>query len=171
MSLIEQIMVLGIIATLTGVATPSLRKLMARNELVAAQYDFIGALQQARAAAITSRRQTLFCPSVDGVLCRESVRWESGWLLAHDENHDNQPDGAPLYTGGGYSAKLTIQSSSGRQRVRFHPNGTANGSNLTLLFCSPKTPESALIVVVSNAGRVRGARATPEQIAACAQLN
>jgi type IV fimbrial biogenesis protein FimT len=169
-SLIEQIMVLVIVASLACVATPSLRKLMARNQVQAAQNDFIGALQGARGTAITSGRQTLFCPSIDGAHCSEGLRWESGWLLARDANHDNQPDDAPLYSGGGYAGKLAIQSSKGRRLVRFHPDGSASGSNLTLLFCSPGNPQGALSVVVANSGRIRGARATRSQIASCAEL-
>lgn len=171
MSLIEQIMVLVIIASLASVATPTLRKLMTRSEVRAAQNDFINALQSARGTAITSGRQTLFCPSIDGARCSASVRWESGWLLARDANRDNQPDGTPLYSGGGYAGKLAIQSSTGRRLVRFHPDGSASGSNLTLLFCSPGNPKSALSVVVANSGRVRGATATSAQVARCAQLH
>jgi len=53
--------------------------------------------------------------------------------------------------------------------VRFHPDGSASGTNLTLLFCSPASNENALSVVMSNSGRVRGAPATADQAASCAQ--
>ena len=168
-TLIEQIMVLVIIASLAGMATPPLRKMLTRNQVQVAQNDFIAALQHARETAITSGRQTLFCPTIDGAHCSDGIRWDSGWLLAHDANLDNQPDDAPIYSGPGYGGKLAILSSTGRRFVRFHPDGSASGTNLTLLFCSPASNENALSVVMSNSGRVRGAPATADQAASCAQ--
>lgn len=168
-SLVEQIMVLVIIASLAGMATPPLRKMLSRNQVQTAQTDFISALQHARETAVTSGRQTLFCPTVDGTHCSDAVRWDSGWLLAHDADLDNQPDDAPIYKGLSYAGKLAIVSSSGRRFVRFHPDGSASGSNLTLLFCSTTNNENVLSVVIANSGRVRGAAATPDQAAGCAQ--
>ncbi|HWU77700.1 MAG TPA: GspH/FimT family pseudopilin [Rhodanobacter sp.] len=167
-SLIEQIMVLVIAALLTGIAVPSLQHLLGRNQLRVAQTDFIAALRHARGMAIASGRRTLFCPSPDGRHCSGGTRWDDGWLLAHDANGDHQPDGDPFYTGAAYSARLDITSSSGRHDVRFMPDGSASGSNVTLLFCESGS-DTALSVVVSNAGRIRGAAATPAQAANCTQ--
>lgn len=169
MTLIEQIMILVIIAVLTGVAIPSLGQLLSRNQVQVAQMDFIAALQHARGAAITTGRHTLFCPSRDGNRCSDEMRWDVGWLVGHDTARSNQPDHGALYTGGGYGGKLTIQSSSGRHFVRFRPDGSASGSNITLLFCQRSNPQHALSVWVSQAGRVRGAPASASQAADCAQ--
>jgi len=170
-TLIEQIMVLAIIAALAGMAVPPMRKLLSRNQLQVAQTDFIAALQHTRATAITSGKHTLFCPTRDGNSCSDGIRWDGGWLLAHDTDRNSQPDHGPLYIGHGYDNKLIIQSSTGRRFVRFGPDGSAGGSNITLLFCQPSSAEHALSVVVSNSGRVRGAPASAGQIADCAQMN
>ncbi|NYE28031.1 type IV fimbrial biogenesis protein FimT [Rhodanobacter sp. K2T2] len=168
-SLIEQIMVLVIIASLAGMATPPLRKMLTHSQIQTAQSDFMSALQTARETAVTSGKQTLFCPTIDRTHCSEAVRWDTGWLLASDADQDNQPDSAPIYTGSGYAGKLAIVSSNGRRFVRFHPDGSASGSNLTLLFCSPSNNDNVLAVVIANSGRVRGASATSDQAAGCAQ--
>lgn len=168
-TLIEQIMVLAIIAVLLSVATPSLHKILTRSTVQTAQTDFIAALRHARSTAVFSGKRTLFCPSIDGAHCASTTHWEQGWLLGTDANHDNQPDGAPRYTGTSRAGKLLIRSSTGRQLVRFQPDGSAGGSNLTLLFCVPDGQSPALSVVVSNSGRVRGAPASAEQAAACTQ--
>ncbi len=170
-TLIEQIMVLVIIAALTGMAIPPLHKLMTRNQLQVAQTDFIAALQQARETAVTTGKRTLFCPTRDGSRCSDEMRWDGGWLLGHDIDIDNQPDNGPLYTGHGYAGKLTIHSSSGRHFVRFQADGSASGSNLTLLFCQPASTSDALSVVISNSGRIRGAPVNATQAADCAQMN
>ena len=168
-TLIEQIMVLAIVGVLIGIATPSFHKLLMRHALQTAQVDFIAALRHARSTAVTSGKRTLFCPSTDGAHCASTTHWESGWVLGVDANHDNQPDGAPRYTGASRTSNLLIRSSTGRQLVRFQPNGSASGSNLTLLFCQADGQVPTLSVVVSNSGRVRGAPATAEQAASCVQ--
>ncbi len=170
-TLIEQIMVLAIIAVLLGIATPPLRQLLGRNALRVAQNDFIAALHHAREAAVMSGKRTLFCPSRDGNRCSGGTQWERGWLLGRDGDGDDQPDDRPLHVGSGYDGKLIIRSSSGRQLVRFRPDGSARGSNITLLFCQPSNAKDALAVAVSMAGRIRGAPANAGQIASCAQLN
>ncbi|HZX71055.1 MAG TPA: GspH/FimT family pseudopilin [Rhodanobacter sp.] len=166
MSLIEQIMVLAIVGVLTGIALPPLRHVLGHNRLQVAQSDFISALQHARSSAATSGRRTLFCPSPDGRQCSGDSRWEHGWLLGHDTDGDHQPDGGPSYTRAAY-AGLRITSSAGRHDVRFKPDGSASGSNLTLLFCEPGGRDRVLTVVVSNPGRIRGAPASAEQTTSC----
>jgi len=168
-SLVEQIMVVSVIAILAGVALPPLHHLLSRNRLQVAQSDFMTALQHARSTAAITGKRTLFCPSRDGSRCSNDTRWEHGWLLAHDADGDRQPDGAPSYTGGAYAAGLRITSSNGRHEVRFQPDGSAGGSNMTLLFCEPGADNPALSVVVSNAGRIRGAPASTAQAASCMQ--
>ncbi|HUV96144.1 MAG TPA: GspH/FimT family pseudopilin [Acidobacteriaceae bacterium] len=167
MTLVEQIMVLAIAAILTGLALPSLRQLLSRNRLQTAQIDFISALQNARFTAASTGKQTLFCPSEDGRQCSNTTRWDSGWLLSHDTDGDHQPDGTPSYTGAAYASGMRITSSTGRRDVRFRPDGSARGSNLTLAFCQLGSSEPALTVVVSNSGRVRGAPANAAQTERC----
>ncbi|CAM5512817.1 GspH/FimT family pseudopilin [Rhodanobacter lindaniclasticus] len=168
-SLIEQVMVLAITGILTGIALPSLHGLLSRNRLQVAQSDFITALQHARSTAATSGKRTLFCPSVDGRQCSGDDHWQQGWLLGHDTDGDHQPDGRPSHVRAAYAAGIRILSSSGRRDVRFQADGSAGGSNLTLLFCEPGRDGPVLSVVVSNAGRVRGAPATAAQAASCRQ--
>jgi type IV fimbrial biogenesis protein FimT len=169
--LIEQAMVLVIIAVLAGIAMPPLKRLLSRSQLQAAQTDFIAALQHARETAVTTGTHTLLCPSRDGSRCSDDDRWDSGWLLGHDADHDNQPDSQPLYVGQGYGGKIVIRSSSGRHQVRFQPDGSAGGSNLTLLLCQPSGTEHALSVVVANSGRIRGAPASSAQTVDCMRAN
>lgn len=162
-------MTLVIAAILTGVAIPPMHRLLGRNRLQAAQTDFIAALQHARETAVTSGRRTLFCPTLDGSSCVDQTRWDTGWLLAHDQDGDHQPDHDPLYIGRRYDGKLVIYSSTGRHYVRFSPEGNASGSNITLLFCQQGNTAGALSVIVSNAGRIRGAPANAAQAVQCAQ--
>lgn len=165
-TLIEQIMTVAIMGVLAAVAIPPLSQLLARNQVQTAQLDFIATLQHARATAITSGKSTLFCPSRDGTHCSNETRWEGGWLLAHDPMQANQP--LTVLRHGSAYAHITVLGDAGRRFMRFHGDGSASGSTNTLRLCRRGHPEQALVVVVSNAGRVRGATASTEQAASCA---
>lgn len=157
-SLIEQIMVLAIVGTLTALATPALAALLQHTQLQAAQSEFINAMQQARNRAIIGNRTVVFCPSHDGANCLDDTRWETGWLVA---------DPMPRHTGSSHPG-LTILGDRGRRRIRFRADGTASGSTNTLRLCRRGRAEGALVVVIANNGRVRGDHASPAQAADCA---
>ncbi|WP_255436670.1 GspH/FimT family pseudopilin [Rhodanobacter sp. PCA2] len=166
-TLIEQIMVVALLGVLAAIAAPPLTQLLRRNQVRLAQTEFIAALQHARGTAAFSGKRTLLCPSRDGVRCSGETRWESGWLVGHDPARKGQPAGAPLRVGAAY-AGITILGDSGRRLVRFQNDGSAAGMTNTLRFCHRGQPNEALVVVISNSGRVRGAKATPQQAASCA---
>ena len=167
-TLIEQVMAISITALLITLATPGLHRTLKANEVGAAQNEIIAALQYTRSAAITSGIRTVFCPSTDQSHCASTTQWERGWLIGTDANHDNQPDGRPKYTGIGHGRQLHIRSSAGRKIVRYQADGSASGSNLTLVICQEGGSNAALSVVVSNSGRVRGEPASAAQTADCA---
>ena len=167
-TLIEQIMVIAIIAVVASVAIPSMHDVLTRHALQTRQMDYIEALQHARISAITLGVPVVLCPSGNGTACADSGTWDSGWLLGRDRDGDRQPDGAPLYVGASDDTQVRVRSSGRRHSVRFYPDGSAVGSNLTLLICATGQPGHALTVVVSNAGRIRGAPASPKQSASCA---
>ena len=166
-TLIEQIMVVAIIGVLAAIAAPPLAGLLRRNQVQVAQTDFIAALQHARGAAVTSGRPTLFCPSRDGTRCSGETRWESGWLIGHDNNRDGQPGTTPLRMHASYSG-ITILGDNGRPLVRFRSDGSASGTTNTLRICRRGQVDQALLVVVSNVGRIRGAPASAADAASCA---
>jgi type IV fimbrial biogenesis protein FimT len=165
-TLVEQVMAVAVLAILASLATPSLASLVRRGRVQSAQMDFLQALGYARGEAIMQRTRVVFCPTQDQLHCSATNHWQGGWLVGVDRNRDNQPDAAPLRVGAAH-AQLSIQSSMARQHVAFLPDGSANGSNLTLLFCSLGHAREPLGVVVSNSGRVRGSRPTAAQAATC----
>ncbi|HKR77335.1 MAG TPA: GspH/FimT family pseudopilin [Rhodanobacter sp.] len=166
-TLIEQVMVVAILGVMAAIAMPSLASLLQRNQVQVAQTEFIAALQHARGSAVLSGKPTLFCPSRDGAHCSGETHWESGWLIGHDRTRQGQPDAAPLRVRDGYDG-ITVLGDSGRQLTRFQSDGTASGTTNTLRFCRRGQAEGALVVVISNSGRVRGAKASAEQAASCA---
>lgn len=166
-TLVEQIMVIAILGVLAAIAMPPLARMLQRNRVQVAQADFIAALQHARGVAITAGKSTLLCPSRDGAQCSGGTRWESGWLIGHDQDRNGQPDAGALRTQPSY-AGVTIIGDSGRPLVRFRADGSAPGTTNTLRICARGHSEQALVVVISNSGRVRGASANAAEAAKCA---
>lgn len=166
-TLVEQVAAVAILAILAGLASPSLASLLHRGRAQGAQMDFLEALGYARGEAVLRRTRVLFCPTQDRQHCSNANRWDSGWLVGVDRNRDNQPDEPPLRVGEGYQ-QLVIQSSLARRHVTFLPDGSAGGSNLTLVFCHPGSAKEPVGVVVANSGRARGSRPSARQAADCA---
>lgn len=169
-TLIEQIVTIAVIGVLSAIALPALGTLRKRAALQSAQLELMATLQHARGVAVTSGRATQVCPSSDGTGCAESPRWESGWLVTHAARGKDEVEPPPLRARPGY-AGITILGDSGRKRTRFRPDGSAGGSTNTWRLCRHGNPDDALVVIVANSGRVRGAPATREQAAQCAAAN
>lgn len=168
-TLVEQVVVVTVLAVLLGMAIPAMGGLLARHELASAQMELAATLQHARALAVSSRRRVLLCPSRDGQQCTDDTHWESGWALGrYRSSNADQLDGLPTLVHAGYR-RLTMVSTAGRKRVRFQPDGTTGGSNISFTLCRAGTAAGALSITVSNMGRVSGSNATADQARSCAQ--
>lgn len=168
-TLIELLFTLTVAAILMMVAAPSLQRIVTHVRIVQADNLLVRSLNFSRTEAITRGSATILCPSTDGLQCMPGQNWEGGWLVGIDQNHDFQPDDTPVRVFGSLADGLRIHSSRGRLRVRFQPDGSAPGSNISLIVCQADQPDSAHSVVVSNIGRPRQGTATAQQAQSCSQ--
>ncbi|PMQ06898.1 hypothetical protein DyAD56_03200 [Dyella sp. AD56] len=161
-------MVLAIIAVLLCIAIPSFSRMLARHRVVTAQLELIASLQHARSLAITSGRRILFCPLASDATCANDTHWEHGWAIGrYLSTNADQLDGPPSWVHNGYR-QLIITSTGGRKRVRFQPDGTTGGSNVSFTLCGQGHTEDALTITVSIVGRVASAKASDDQAYRCA---
>ena len=167
-TLIEQLFVLAVAAILACIGLPSLRRLQANTELRSAQTGLIALLNHARALAVQTGRVALACPTRDGDRCSDEAGWDGGWLVGLRGDRPGQLEGPPRVRRASPSSQLSIRSPQGRRNVQFQADGSAGGSNITLLICHRGVDGRALSVKVSNAGRVRGDKATPAELHQCA---
>lgn len=167
MTLIEQLLTALIAATLACIGLPALWRLMAVNETRIAQTELINTLNHARALAAQSGRTILACPSRDGEQCSGEAAWESGWLVGFRGDKQGEIAGTPEFRHARPTGPLNIFSTQGRRSVQFQPDGSAGGSNLTLLICRRQGDGQTLSVKVSNAGRVRGGKGTEAEARQC----
>ncbi|HEX7342320.1 MAG TPA: GspH/FimT family pseudopilin [Rhodanobacteraceae bacterium] len=166
-TLIEQIAAVAIGATLMALAVPAMTALSHRTSMHTTENALFTAARLARTSAVTHNADALLCASVDGRHCSHQSTWQHGWIVALDRNRDGQPDTVAL-AARTPDAHTLVRGSAGRTLVRFQPDGAAAGTNITLLICQPSTDNaSARVVIVSNAGRIREARASTTQQARC----
>lgn len=168
-TLIELLFTMAIAAILMIIATPSLQHTLARTRITQADNQLIRALNLSRSEAVTRNTAAILCPSTDGLQCTPGQNWEGGWLVGIDQNHDYQPDDAPVHVFGALSDGIRVHSSQGRLHVRFRADGSAPGSNISLIVCQAGQPETARSVVVSNSGRPRQGTASAAQAQSCSQ--
>lgn len=167
-TLIELLITLAIASILAMLGAPAMANLLARTQDANTQAAIAGSLRHARAAAVMDNTRILVCPSLDGRHCHQGTEWQSGWLVARDADHDGQPDSNAgiLVAQSAVHAGTRVITSVGRQRVVFHPEGNAAGSNARFTVCHARD-RAGRSVIVSNTGRVRVAPADPAQLQAC----
>ncbi len=167
-TLVEQVFALAVAAVMVVIAVPSMAGLVTRSATRVTRDTLFTAAHLARTQAIMHNTHVLLCPSADGQSCDDAAGWQQGWIVAMDRDHDDQPDGPILARGRPDPAHVRVHGSQGRPRVRFRADGSAAGTNITLLVCPRHGDDGhAGIVVVSNAGRIREAAAGPERAARC----
>jgi type IV fimbrial biogenesis protein FimT len=165
--LIEQIVVLIVLAVVTAFAIPAFSRMLDSHQLRMAQTDFIAALQHARSLAVNGQTHTLLCPSRDALTCNSNSDWSDGWLVGRDKGK-GELDGLPLYVGSRGFMRLSIVGSDSKKVIRFNPDGSASNSNQTLYFCVRGKSDRALLVVISRLGRARGDVASASDAEKCA---
>ena len=159
-TLIELTITLAIIAILAGVAGPAMASFIEHQRATAAAASLTTHMQLARMAAVSRNRRAVLCPSSDGTSCAAGIDWSTGWMLFVDDDGNRKPDAGddilrvdlePT------SRHLHVASTAGRQQLRYLPDGTSAGTNLTLSICS-RNDELLGKVIVNNAGRPRSER-------------
>jgi len=169
-TLLELLITLAVAAILIVSGVPALQEFNARQRMSAAINALHGHLALARHEAIRHNSQVVACPGDALSGCGGSADWSDGWIVFGDLNGDRQLQPAELvYRTELGLEQILVHSSSGRQSVRFHPNGSAPGSNMSISFCDRRGPAAARKLVISNIGRIRRENAPDLDLEHCPQ--
>lgn len=153
---LELIISMAIIAILLSAGVPAFKNYGWNLRMKSAMDMLQTDLSLARGRAISHNIQTVICPAVDSNDCSGQSAWQDGWIIFSDLNADHhKQEGEPLLKQAGAFALLNISSSNSRSYLRFYPNGSAPGSNTTVLFCDSRGASQAGTITVSNSGRIR----------------
>lgn len=136
-TLIEVMVVVGIVAILAMMAAPNFRAMIERNQINSATNELMMGLQLARSEAIRLNSTVTLCRSANGTACGSPAGWESGWIVFHDRDGDGSVTpaqaGPPavaadavLRTWGALGPRLTLRGSTDvAQRVSYNALGQA----------------------------------------------
>jgi len=153
---LELMVTMTVIAILLTTGVPALRNYSWNLRMKTAMDTLQSDLKLARGRAISHNTQTVICPAHSAVNCSGQSAWQDGWIVFADLNGDHlKQSGEPLIRHADATALLNINSSASRSYLRFFPNGSAPGSNTTVLFCDRRGAAYAGSITLSNSGRIR----------------
>ena len=158
-TLLELTVATAVLGIMLGIGVPAFSTLRERAQVTRTLHLATTALATARIEAIRRNRPVSVCPSANGRSCRTDLVWDNGWIVFVDSTRSGRPRSSSdvLETMEGRSGELAVRSTTGRQLIRFTPNGWSAGSNVTLRLCTRQGRQVAQLIV-SNAGRVRTER-------------
>ena len=167
-TILEMMIALLVAAILLVTGVPALQDFSSRQRMSAAIDSLHRHLALARSEAILYNIQVVACPGNKAAGCAGSADWSNGWIVFGDPNGDRQVQTSELiYREDPGLEQILIHSSAGRQSLRFSPNGSAPGSNMSITFCDRRGPASARKLVISNIGRIRREEASDLDQAHC----
>jgi len=165
---LELIITMAIVTILLTTGVPAFKNYSWNLRMKAAMDALQSDLNLARGQAISHNIQTIICPATDGSDCSRQSAWHEGWIVFGDLNGDrHKQQGEPLLKLTGNVDLLSISSSSSRRNLRFYPNGSAPGSNASIVFCDARGAAEAGKIIVSNSGRIRMQREGTEPTENC----
>jgi type IV fimbrial biogenesis protein FimT len=154
-TLLEALVVLAVLAVLTGVAAPAMTGLRLQHRMQAQAEDLLGSLMLARSEALRQQQRVTVCARAADERCALTGVWSQGWLVFVDGNANAQRDTQEvvLQKHGALPSGLWLDGNSLVNRyVSYGPDGrsqTISGAFQagTLTLCSPASALSWHLVL------------------------
>lgn len=167
-TVIELAIVLAVVGVLVGAAVPSLSGSLEAARSSDARAGLLASLMIASGKAAITGVHAVLCPTEDGLTCRDSPDWSSGWLVFLDSNSSRDLEGGEsvLHVQPPLAGRVHLRSTVGRTRIVFQGNGGNAGSNVTFTLCDGRGRKRARALIMSNTGRLRDGAPNAAGIAA-----
>ena len=160
-TLVELAIALAIAALLAAVAGPAFHDWLSAYQLANHAKHLAETMTRARTEAIRRGHRVNLCKSVDRQQCADQVRWDAGFVVFVDLNHDGRVDADEPLLGieGRAPPGITIETNRPLDDyVSYTSLGHArmlNGALQMGTFTLCRSGQRALRVVLANSGRVR----------------
>jgi type IV fimbrial biogenesis protein FimT len=167
-TLVEAVIALLVASVLLAIAVPAWSGALARTHAAAARAALLASLQRAIGHAAVAGAEVVLCPA-SGEDCTTGWDWSGGWIAYADIDGDRHrdPNETLLQRQPALDDDIRLFTSKGRRHLVFQPNGGNAGSNVTFTLCSGRGARSATLLVLSNTGSLRAARASDARASAC----
>ena len=155
-TLLEMMVTLGIAAILLLTGVPALQQFNMKQRMKAAVAGLHNDLVMARSEAVYRNAVVVACPGSPEDGCSGGSDWSQGWIVFDDANGDRQrQDAEDMVRHGQAREQIAILAPASRTELRFFPDGSAPGSNVSISLCGLDGPPGARKLVISNIGRIR----------------
>lgn len=169
-TIFEVVIALAVAGTMLGMVVPG-----ALNAYSAAQssHTYMALLTtflQSSRHALVGGTEVVVCSTEDAKQCSKNPNWTAGWLAFADIDGDRLHDAneTMLHKEKPLSGGARLQTTDGRVRVIFQPNGSNAGSNVTFTLCDRRGASSATALILANSGRLRQGKPSSSAASACA---
>ena len=155
-TLIELMVVVGLVAIIAALATPSWNQMIVSNRIRAAVNDWTLSTYFARNEAVRQNVPVTMCPSSDGVTCTASD-YETGWIVKTQIPTDNT--GTILQDNLPKSRVTMVVTPQTKRAITFLPNGMLIGSYTGALLTVRDFPATdatlSKYVCIPRTGRIK----------------
>lgn len=157
-SLVELLIVIGLVAVFLTLAAPSLSDMIQKNRVSSEVSTFVADLKFARSVAMKRGQAVTVCPSTDGLSCLDNNHWHSGWIVFNDVNGTGTVDSGDVVVRHrkGWSGGDTFTGPSELVAVTFGRMGMASnladGPFMLVASTSPAKTASTQCVVLNQVG-------------------
>jgi type IV fimbrial biogenesis protein FimT len=161
-TLVELMVVIGIVAILASLAAPSFRGLLLSNTINSTATNLQEDLNFARSEALKRGLSVTACVSTSTIACANSGNWENGWIVFVDRDGDNVRDTASanqedlirVFQGTVSTFQIITTGANDVRAIRFERTGSSAARGLKL------TPTDATAGIgralcIATTGRVR----------------
>lgn len=150
-TLLEFVLVIGILALLLAVGIPSFKSLSSSAETNTILNDFLNSLHYARSEAIKRHSTIIICSTSH---CNEKHDWQSGWIIKDSKGtvlhqHSALPPGSYSHWGGMGASKNMVQ---------VEPDGFIDGvQESSFRYCASDKSSADWVdaVVINKVGNAR----------------
>ncbi len=168
-TLIDQMIAVSIAVILTGLATPSISKILKKNQIATVYNEALTALNYTRSLAVTTGTWASYCKSNPaGTACATtlSTSWSNGWLVFEDENNNGLREANERIhlQNTNFPAQLLMSFSRNKNRITYTAEGYAVSYNGKINFCDMQN-KMVKTMVISNSGRIR--MASQDELGSC----
>ncbi len=165
-TLLELLVVVGIVSALSVMAAPSFQDSIRRNARDSAMQDLASALAMARSEAISQGRSVSICRSINGTGCvaTAGADWNDGWIVFTDSGVAGAVTTRDMllqvHSAGNGQNRITLKTRANGNVtgnfLRFDFNGFLQNSNngAWFKFCDQDDAQlTARAILLANTGR------------------
>lgn len=157
-TLVELMVTVAVLGIVAAIAAPAFGRMISHNRLTAGGNEMVGALQAARAEAISHRASATLCPSADGANCTAAAG--SQWIVLVTKNGASKPvRSVSLHSALRVAGSPNLVA--GNYRFDFSPDGfvkVGSRSAGSVALCAADLSSSNAIDISASTVRIGSAR-------------